>query len=68
MAPGYRDVIGYVTARIERGEWKPGDRLPSIRELSELTGTGQTSVKMALRVLGERGVTRGRQGTATFVA
>jgi DNA-binding FadR family transcriptional regulator len=68
VAAGYLDVIAYVTARIERGEWKPGDRLPTIRELSELTGTGQTAVKMALRILGDRGVTRGRQGTATFVA
>lgn len=66
--PSHEVVVTYVTARIKSGEWKPGDQLPYIRVLAELTGQSQTAVKTALMVLRERGLIRGQQGKGTFVA
>jgi DNA-binding FadR family transcriptional regulator len=44
-------VIDYVEQAIVGGDLKPGDRLPSERELGEKFGIGRASVREALRVL-----------------
>jgi DNA-binding GntR family transcriptional regulator len=64
----YVRVYESVVALIRAGEWKPGDRLPSIVALAVQFGTSQTTVKSALMLLGRDGWTRGQQGKATFVS
>jgi GntR family transcriptional regulator, transcriptional repressor for pyruvate dehydrogenase complex len=47
---------------------KPGDRLPSERDLCTRFGVGRTSVREALKPLITMGILEGRIGSGTFVA
>lgn len=47
----FQRVVDYVQTAIAGGELKPGDRLPSERELVDKFGIGRASVREALRVL-----------------
>lgn len=64
----YQLVYDAIADSIRTGQRKPGERLPSIRELAEELKAGQSTVKTALNLLGRDGWTRGQQGEATFVA
>ncbi|WP_251025844.1 GntR family transcriptional regulator [Bacillus sp. ISL-47] len=52
---------------IEHDGLKPGDRLPSERELSERLGVGRSSVREALRALELLGLIETRRGEGTFI-
>lgn len=47
----FQRVVDYVQSAVASGELKPGDRLPSERELVEKFSIGRASVREALRVL-----------------
>ena len=53
--------------RIVRGDWRPGDRLPSERQLSEQLGMSRASVREAIRGLEATGVVDVRHGQGVFV-
>jgi GntR family transcriptional regulator len=61
-------VIDGIIGQIRLGVLRPGDRLPSIRDLAVEYVVGQTTVKTALGLLKVMGWVRGHQGKATFVA
>ncbi|GAA2711854.1 GntR family transcriptional regulator [Aeromicrobium ponti] len=52
---------------IQHDGLKPGDRLPSERELSERLGVGRSSVREALRALELLGLIETRRGEGTFI-
>lgn len=54
-------------SRIVRGVWKPGDRLPSERQLSEQLGMSRASVREAIRGLEAMGLVDVRHGQGAFV-
>ncbi len=54
-------------SRIVRGVWKPGDRLPSERQLSEQLGMSRASVREAIRGLEAMGLIDVRHGQGVFV-
>lgn len=58
-------LVKAIERRIALGELGPGDRLPSVRSVSDQLGIGHNTVASAYRQLRERGavVGRGRQGT-----
>ncbi len=64
-------VYEQVAARIQRlileGELRPGDRLPTERELAERFGVSRTSVRDAIRMLELMGLVEPRQGEGTVV-
>jgi len=47
---------------------RPGERLPSVRELMRRHGAGPASVQRAVSLLARRGVLEARPGQGTFVA
>jgi DNA-binding transcriptional MocR family regulator len=47
---------------------RPGDRLPSVRELMRRHGAGPVTVQRAVHLLARRGVVEARPGQGTFVA
>jgi GntR family transcriptional repressor for pyruvate dehydrogenase complex len=55
-APVYVQVAEQIRAAIADGRFKPGERLPSERELSETFGASRASVREALRVLQAQGM------------
>jgi DNA-binding FadR family transcriptional regulator len=53
---------------IRRGGFRPGDRLPSEREFSELLGFSRTAVREAVKRLNQKGLVRSSVGRGLFVA
>lgn len=52
-----------IRRKISNGTLKPGDKLPSERELAETFGVGRPLVREALRSLEEAGILKFRRGT-----
>ena len=61
------EVRGQLQDAVDRGEFKPGDRLPSERELSDVFGVSRVSVREAVRSLTALGVIEVRQGSGIYV-
>jgi DNA-binding FadR family transcriptional regulator len=58
----YQRIIEQVEDAVAKGELKPGQRLPSERELVLQFGTSRSTVREALRVLESNGVVQSRPG------
>ena len=63
----YEEIIEQIRILIAKGELKPGDKLPSERELSESLGVSRASVREALSALEVLGIVEVRPGEGTFV-
>ncbi|MBY8874812.1 winged helix-turn-helix domain-containing protein [Micromonospora sp. PLK6-60] len=66
--PLYEQVIADVITSIQSGALQPGDKLPSIAELCEQYKASATPIRLALRILDERGWIEVHQGKGSFVA
>lgn len=66
--PPFEQIRSQLAGRVERGELRPGDRLPTVRRLAEDLGVAANTVARAYRELEASGLieTRGRAGS--FVA
>lgn len=58
----YQRIVEQVEDALARGELKPGQRLPSERDLVVQFGASRSTVREALRVLESNGVVRSRPG------
>lgn len=58
----FEDFCDQIRARLARGELKPGDKLPSERDLAESHGISRAAVREALRSLERGGVIELRRG------
>jgi multiple sugar transport system substrate-binding protein len=65
--PLYRQVASILRERIERGLFKPGERIPTEYELCDHFGVSRTSVRQALSDLVHEGLLLRRQGSGTYV-
>ena len=61
-------IIEQIINLISRKVLKPGQRLPSEKELCKRFGVGRTSIREALRSLAVMGILDGRVGEGTFVS
>ncbi|WFE35594.1 GntR family transcriptional regulator [Micromonospora sp. WMMD975] len=66
--PLWRRIRQDILDRIDAGLLKPGDKLPTTRELAEQYDTSGVTVRKAIDILIESGVLEGRQGIGVFVA
>jgi GntR family transcriptional regulator len=66
--PLYHQLRELLLEKIESGEWKPGDRLPTEDELCEMFQISKTTVRQALNALAIEGWLRRKQGRGTYVA
>jgi len=62
------EIVEQIMGLIERGDLKPGQRLPSERDLCVRFGSGRSSLREALRCLSIVGVLHARVGDGTSVA
>jgi GntR family transcriptional repressor for pyruvate dehydrogenase complex len=60
-------VVRYIRRLVERQRLKPGDRLPTERQLARETGLSRPSVRSGLRSLAAMGVVLSRRGAGTFI-
>lgn len=66
--PRYHQLKEILRDRIRSGEWKPGDLIPSERELSETYGISRMTARQSITELVNEGVFYREQGRGTFVA
>lgn len=66
--PRYQVLRRQMQARIRRGEWSVGDRIPGERELARQAGVSQMTVNRAIGELVRSGVLVRRVGSGTYVA
>ena len=66
--PVYRQIINQVYALIAEGTVAEGDRLPTIRQLTETLGVNANTVAKAFRELELQGAIRCQRGSGAFVA
>jgi GntR family transcriptional regulator len=62
------EVSHWVMQAIETGQFKPGDRLPSVEQLASDLDVGRSSVREALRHLQALGLVSLQHGKGTFVS
>ncbi|PWS53008.1 GntR family transcriptional regulator [Streptomyces sp. FT05W] len=65
---GYAEIATYYRQRIQDGELRPGDTMPSLRQVCERFGVANTTANRAYRVLKMEGLTLPKAGVGTVVA
>lgn len=66
--PRYSQIKRMISARIQAGDWRPGDRIASEAELVRDMGVSRMTINRALRELTLEGQLIRVQGVGTFVA
>ncbi len=66
--PMYKQVTDQIRNAIASGDLKPGERLPSVRELSESLSVSAITVKRAYQDLETEGCILTRAGLGSFVS
>lgn len=61
------EVVLNLREMIQRGELRPGDRLPPERDLAKLLGVSRPTLRAGIRSLAAVGVLQSKQGAGTFV-
>lgn len=66
VAP-YRQIAAILRSRIESGEYRPGQRLPSITTLMQEYGVAHLTANKALRLLASEGLAELSPGMGYYV-
>ena len=66
--PRYYQLKEIMREKISSGEWKPGDLIPSERELGEQYGISRMTARQAITELVNEGLFYREQGKGTFVS
>jgi DNA-binding transcriptional regulator YhcF (GntR family) len=64
----YEQIVEFSQHRILTGDWEPGDRLPSVRELAIELGVNPNTVQRSYSVMQDAGVIFNQRGVGYFVA
>lgn len=64
----HRHIFEVVRRRIQTGDYRPGDRIPSEAMLIEEFGVSRPTVARALQELQQRGIVQRRRGAGTYVS
>ncbi|HWK62546.1 MAG TPA: GntR family transcriptional regulator [Eoetvoesiella sp.] len=67
-SPLYQQIKGLLLQSLDRGEWKPGESIPSELELAARFQVSQGTVRKAIDELAAENLLLRRQGKGTFVA
>ena len=65
--PIYLQVKSYILEKIKAGDYKPGNKLPTERELAQELGISRNTVSAAYKELLLEGTLEARQGRGTFL-
>lgn len=63
----YQQIVDQIEALILEGKLRPGDQLPSERELAEQFNVSRTAVREAVKALNEKGLVAIEIGRGTFI-
>lgn len=67
MSRVYQQIVEQIEESVVNGTMKPGDQLPSERELAQQFGVSRTAVREAVKALHERGRLETFAGRGTFI-
>ena len=65
--PAYRQLVDQVRQALRLGILRPGDQLPTVREVVKQIAINPNTVHRAYRDLEHQGLIEGRPGSGTFV-
>ncbi|SCL22330.1 transcriptional regulator, GntR family [Micromonospora pallida] len=63
----HRQIADQLKARVRRGDWAPGERLPSIPAIAEMFGVAKQTVQRAVDQLRVEGILITKPGSGTYV-
>jgi GntR family transcriptional regulator len=63
----HRQIAAQIRAQIRRGDWAPGERLPSIPAIAQMYGVAKQTVQRTIDQLRIEGVLITKPGSGTFV-
>src|SRR3954470_2934491 len=63
----HRQIAAQLRERIRRGDWQPGERLPSIPAMAEMVGVGKQTVQRTVDQLRVEGILITKPGSGTYV-
>jgi len=66
-APIYAQVVDQVRAQLTTGELKPGDQLPTVRQLASDLRVNFNTIARAYRLLDEAGLISTQRGRGTYL-
>lgn len=67
VLPKYLQIAGHIRDQIVRGDLRPGDEVPSERELAATWTVARPTASKALETLRLQGLVESRQGSGTYV-
>jgi GntR family transcriptional regulator len=65
--PIYLQIIEYIKTQIVSNAWLPGDKLPSVRDLSETLKVNPNTIVRSYQELERNGITETRRGMGTYI-
>ncbi len=65
--PIYWQIAEQIFKQIIRGEIRPGDKLPSVREMAVLSGVNPNTIQRTYSELERMGIVETRRGQGTFI-
>lgn len=68
IGPKYRRIYSDLKSKIDGGEMKPGDKIPSTTKLCDTYACSATAINTAVLLLTEEGYLIGSPGIGRFVA
>lgn len=66
--PIYQQIMDGIKQRIATGDWAPGQKLPSVRELAVEAGVNPNTMQKALAQLEQEGLLYARRTAGRFVS
>ncbi|MFN2273460.1 MAG: substrate-binding domain-containing protein [Anaerolineales bacterium] len=66
--PLYQQIAESIRRRLQTGELKPGQQLPTVRDLAREWGCAPGTAQRAYNLLNQQGIIQGRSGHGTHVA
>src|SRR5690606_15338121 len=67
-APPYRQIAGEIRAWITTGALRPGDRVPSVRQIAQRWGVAIATATRVVAALREEGLVESEVGSGTVVS
>ena len=67
-SPIYLQIADIMCGNILEGMWRPGERIPSIRELAESIEVNPNTVMRTYGYMGEQGIIHNQRGIGFFLA
>jgi GntR family transcriptional regulator len=64
----YLQIADHVYASVLSGDWKPGDRVPSVRDLAESLEVNPNTVMRTFSFLQDQGILYNQRGIGFFLA